>query len=171
MRVGEAWRFLERLTVGRTDNRAAQSKGAFLVKGVHDALAKVIEVHPGARADTGFGVGCVDNRKAGSEVGLLFGPIAGLVVDLSTGGKGERILEDLPLSRSLAALDKPRVRIHCGRNLLAIGFVRRLKNRVPHSKGNREVGLDPPGVLKEVFELVGLEMAIDEGSVRQESAG
>ena len=53
------------------------------------------------------------------------------------------------------------------RNLLAVGFVGRLEEGMAHAEGESQVGLDAPGVLQIVLELVGSEMAVDEGTVRK----
>lgn len=119
----------------------------------------MVVVHAEPRAEGGFGIGRIDHCDARSDVNLLLRPVGWLVIHLADRGEQQVILEHASLGCCAPALEVPLVRVDCGCDLLTLGLIRSLQEGVPEAERDRQVGTNSPGVLEEVFEFVGFEVA------------
>src|SRR5947209_17113629 len=104
----------------------------------------VIEAESGA--DRRLPVWRIDHREPGSDIRLLFWPIARFVIDLADGGEEQVIFEYSSLGRLRAPLQVPLAGVHGRRDLLTLRFIRGLQNAVPQPKGDRQVRTDTPRI-------------------------
>jgi len=87
------------------------------------------------------------------------------MVGFSAGHELERVFEDLALCGSRSPVDEPSTGVNGGGDLLALGFIGRLKQGVTHAEGHGDGWRHAPGILQEVFKFIGFEMAVDESSI------
>lgn len=106
---------------------------------------------------------------------LILGVEAGPFVVLAGRREREIRLIDLPLQRSLFALQVPGVRVRrlstrCGRwyvrsHFLSVGLPGRLQQSVAHTASEGQIGQDSPGVLDVSLILIGAEVTANRRTV------
>src|SRR5262249_7513919 len=103
---------------------------------------------------------------AGAEVFVVVRPQVGGVIHFAAGQVADDAIDGLTVVHGLSALGDVGVEIEVGRDLIAIGFVNGLQQRVTKTCGERQVGGDVPGVLRVPIELPRAKVLGDERALR-----